>query len=708
MKANFALSLSFDGITLLERVDGGWCERGSVSLDTDQLEQDMAKLWEKSERDIDDVSNVKIVLPNEQIKYLVLPGVTDQSDDAIEAFIRQELEGTTPYPVADLRFDWCVKDSKVYVAAVALETLEEAESFAIAHRFTPLGHVAIAPDGAFDGEVHFGSFRGLSPLDRDDEQIIIVPAPPEPVAEPTAEDLPILSFTRAQNSDAPPPDVAPVQDTPVVSQEPDIAETTEPPEETSLSGIGAFFVSKRPKAEPPKPEPIAAPQPLAPSNDLKDEKAKLTVFGAREMGRSLFVRRRKLPLIWIAALLFMVTLAGAYQLIRPSAVVQTDVALLSEQDITPDVTALPDPSLDVDIVEEAPTPPILDEASDAPEIDMASIEPTSPESDEIELSIAEIEASTETEENSVPLDELRRRYAVTGIWPVSPDIPNDVAPIDLGDLYIASIDPSVLQQDAIALPSARSFSTETLLNRQGLPAPSGSVFEFNNDGVVTPTKEGTLSPDGHMVYLGRPDIVPPLAPRSDQAPEAQDQIALGATGVPLQELRPRARPDISAEIQQLQEQRNSLALLRPQVRPKQLVPPAPVIEEDAEDAAPIGIAREMAQTRIPKARPKNLNTKVKITSRQVTATPTKPSSPTKRTVAARATDENSINLRKVNLIGVFGKGNKRRALVRLSSGRRQMVEVGDRIDGGKVAAISADAIRYTRFGKDIVLRMPKG
>ncbi len=751
MKANFALSLSFDGITLLERVQKGWCERGSVSLDTDTLSKDMSQLLEHVTSQEHDATNVKLVLPQEQIKYLVLPLISDQTDDEIENFIKQELEGATPYSVSDLRLDWCLKDAHVYVAAVALETMEEAESFAITHGFTPLGNVAIAPKGAFDGEVHFGSFRGLSPLERDTHQIVIVPAPIDigTPDETKQQPLPVVSVpvvsisNETQINATVSSETSPNKATdPMAPIDTEIDDTATPPETiepSSTSGIGAFFVSKRDADTETLASlsdvapPLASPTPVAPSHMISAEKSRLTVSTVRELGGALFESLRKIPVPLIAALLFLATLAGAYQLIRPSADAQTEISLLSEPAFVD--TTLPERTNVLDIpIAARPTPesgiefgvnPGTDsgalgtvlpgkppEETQQPTIDVGTVDPQSlikvPQFEDSE-NIAEIEATTETGANEIPIEELRRRYAVTGIWPVSPLEPQVVDPVALGDLYIASIDPEVLQQDAIALPTAQSFSTETVLNSQGVPAPNGAVFKFTDDGLVEATAQGARSPDGHMVYLGKPPVVPPSAPRQDRAEtqEQPTQVAVASTGVPLQQLRPKQRPDIAIEQQVEQDERDALALLRPQIRPSGIVPSDP--QEVADTETPAGIGQEIAKSVIPKARPKNLNTKVAKTNPSVAAvTPTQPRTPSKASVTANATDDNAINLRKVNLIGVFGKGNSRRALVRLSSGRRQMVEVGDRFDGGKVAAISESELRYVKSGKNIVLKMPKG
>ena len=85
-----------------------------------------------------------------------------------------------------------------------------------------------------------------------------------------------------------------------------------------------------------------------------------------------------------------------------------------------------------------------------------------------------------------------------------------------------------------------------------------------------------------------------------------------------------------------------------------------------------------------------------------------PSIPTRASVAKQATYKNSINLSKVNLIGVYGTSSNRYAMVRQANGRFVKVEVGDRVDGGRVAAISERELRYVKNGTTLTLEMPKG
>ncbi len=92
----------------------------------------------------------------------------------------------------------------------------------------------------------------------------------------------------------------------------------------------------------------------------------------------------------------------------------------------------------------------------------------------------------------------------------------------------------------------------------------------------------------------------------------------------------------------------------------------------------------------------------------VASAPRTPILPSTASVTKRATETKAINLSKLNLIGVFGSAGDRRALVRLPSGRFVRVQVGDRVDGGQVAAIGDDELRYVKGGRRLTLKVPSG
>jgi hypothetical protein len=81
---------------------------------------------------------------------------------------------------------------------------------------------------------------------------------------------------------------------------------------------------------------------------------------------------------------------------------------------------------------------------------------------------------------------------------------------------------------------------------------------------------------------------------------------------------------------------------------------------------------------------------------------------TRSVVAKQATFANALNMSKVSLIGVFGSPSNRYAMVRQPGGRFVKVSVGDRIDGGRVAAISEREVSYVKNGQTHRLSMPRG
>ena len=110
---------------------------------------------------------------------------------------------------------------------------------------------------------------------------------------------------------------------------------------------------------------------------------------------------------------------------------------------------------------------------------------------------------------------------------------------------------------------------------------------------------------------------------------------------------------------------------------------------------------------MPRLRPTNIGEIIYNTERaSIAAQTTTAVAPSNATVGNRATEEDAISLRGINLIGIYGEAGDRRALVRLQSGRYTKIEVGDRLNGGRVSAIDSDRVLYVRNGQTVVLRMP--
>ena len=188
MKPDFALNLSFDGITLLQKVRGGWAELGKAGLDGD-LPAEMTRMRDAANAAGSADLSVKLVIPDDQIKFLDrdAPAGADP-----ETAARDALDGQTPYAVDELRIDVAAKSGRLHVAAVARETLEEAEAFALEHGFVPVGFVAAGGHG-FGREVCFGAAKSWTgkALKPEPQAIKIVPMPePERAPEPEPEPAP--------------------------------------------------------------------------------------------------------------------------------------------------------------------------------------------------------------------------------------------------------------------------------------------------------------------------------------------------------------------------------------------------------------------------------------------------------------------------------------------------------------------------------------
>ena len=255
MASNFALSLASDGMRLLHRVDGGWALVGEVAGGSADIASALAALRRKAERLEPSGLRTKLLIPNGQIKYVAIDGNRAGDDE-----IRAALEGATPYEVDELVWDTTRGGGRIYIAAVPRETLEEAESFAIAHRFAPVSFAAVPAPFTFRGEAYFGptSVAGAEADARDPRPVAIVAdlsdapdAAPDALAEPPAP---------ASRAEPPPlpPDLA---DRDVAGpDEPDAGDMRPPG--LGMAWTGADLADEAagdPGPEVTEPEPIAEP-----------------------------------------------------------------------------------------------------------------------------------------------------------------------------------------------------------------------------------------------------------------------------------------------------------------------------------------------------------------------------------------------------------------------------------------------------------------
>jgi type IV pilus biogenesis protein PilP len=444
----------------------------------------------------------------------------------------------------------------------------------------------------------------------------------------------------------------------------------------------------------------------------------LNVFGARKTARKTKVKGFRFGLILTAGLIVFLVLVALWAS-RPGA----------DRPTTADAQKTAEPQT------------IQTDATGSAATDMAFVPTESDAAGEIldvnTLGAEDLAFEPPLASTDAPLDpeELIRQYVATGIWPLAPEAGSSAPEDSTSDLYIASIDPNILSQDPVALPNALPHHLDALPLPTALPAPAGTTYSFDSRGVVRATPEGAITPSGVRVFSGTPPVVPGVRPSgrtSDQIPVVDtegDTLRAVLAG-----FAPRLRPDGLVE---RSEQANlggltraELGAFRPTARPQSEQQTAQTEAEAEGAAAPAPTAPVVAASLVPRSRPTNIAklaaaakaaeeaaaaatgpsgpTTDNASAARVTAAvpaPKIPKGPTATTVAQAATVKNAINLRKVNLMGVYGSNSDRRALVRLPSGRLAKVKVGDRIDGGRVQSISSSALTYVKSGRSHTLKV---
>jgi len=262
MVPNFALLLSFDGIGLLRQTPRGWAKLADVPLDSADLTGDVNALRQQAQTLDPTGAQVGLIIPNEQIRYLDIPDPSGRPRFKDRA-VRDALDGATPYDVEDLVYDHVAIGRQRMIAAVARETLDEAEGFVRQHGFDPVSFLALAPEGAFEGVVFFGgsvSWLGPDPA-RPDAPFEIYPADAEALTP-----LAVLA--------SPAPDPEPVKDPePTSTPEPEAnvePETTPEPEAAAEAPVSeAAAPQVEDAAEEPalgsSPEPEASQEEIEPS-----------------------------------------------------------------------------------------------------------------------------------------------------------------------------------------------------------------------------------------------------------------------------------------------------------------------------------------------------------------------------------------------------------------------------------------------------------
>ena len=164
--------------------------------------------------------------------------------------------------------------------------------------------------------------------------------------------------------------------------------------------------------------------------------------------------------------------------------------------------------------------------------------------------------------------------------------------------------------------------------------------------------------------------------------------------------RPRIRPNkYPFEIKEIPKE-----YARPRVRPDGI--------EELAAKSQIFSDGQLGQSVKPKVRPK-FRKRIVVSNYseegdEASVTGTILSAATKKSIVKLATQKNAINKHKLNVLSIYSRGSEKRAIILFPTGQTKLVKVGDRLDGGRVAAIGTTEIRYIKGGNNLVLKIPQG
>lgn len=803
MTPNFALFLSQDVLRLLMSVEGGWAELGEVATGAPDMAQRLADLREMAQARAPLGMIVKLVIPNDYIRYLTLPPGQTHAD------VLTALDGATPYPTGDLVVDYETDAGGTQVAAVAREFLDEAEKFAVDHGLGPVSFVANPREGSFEREVFFGPAKGVAriaphgaALGPEDSPMTIVPLQPQAAARPAEPDAPTrVEFRRRPEQEALAPGAAdiPAHDTALFDKLPTpsgpAAQLSTAASKARAEDVTRDLARHLDAAAPAPKAKLAQPSFTSRSKPAQrpakpQSPPKLPAFGAAQ--KPVFQHKHpphatgeqpapkqprpalgsaaayKSPLAKLGGTRFAQIVVAA---VCACALLLFGLLIFGQNGETASdaIAAAPEasPTLTASL---PPQKPPVSPAQTVAEPVAAPAQITPPPASVLPLSEPD----------------AQRLYAATGVWQKAP-----IAPTGLRGHQLAlatpqeTASPSALQKQSILA----SLTADPRPLEPPAPPPADARFVLDARGFVIPSAEGTRNPMGILVFAGAPDpsppsrtapsseaaattpaaaasrptrpaVLPPARPRaaenSGEPSDPAEQVQIGPEGIEIRSGRPpltpppRPRttgaslppqgpqgPEEAVNLQTAASRPNVLppnrgsggvalsalqtsaanSVLRPRRRPADIEPSQDELDSANEPdhaSSPYAVTQAIR----PSARPGNMARIVSAAARAAparsqtasrapaVATAARPSGPTGRTVAARATQEDVIRLGNINLIGVYGSQRNRRALVRLANGQFVKVSVGERLDGGRVTAIGSSNLQYTKNGRRLTLDIP--
>ncbi len=261
-----------------------------------------------------------------------------------------------------------------------------------------------------------------------------------------------------------------------------------------------------------------------------------------------------------------------------------------------DAGALATESLDLTQLDEDAAPINLapEEATDLPQGTLAGaapetvVEEPAPEGTAPEAVAAEDPAAAEP---LLPVEPAPDTAVTTDLAVAAPPVE------DQDEIFLSAMDAPPPALDALALP-VPVLVTDAAPEAPMPPPAFGTVYQFDARGLLVPTPEGILSPDGVMLIAGPPPLVPPArsevaaaaaaARALEAAPAAAPAPAAGATAADASLVTAGEAPAVDPTVAPAPAD-PAMAGFRPRARPEGLVP-----EAAPEDDASLAVEGETA------------------------------------------------------------------------------------------------------------------
>lgn len=758
MTPNLALTLSFDGIHVLHRSAGGWALLAEVPLDAPDLAERLAQARAAALALEPGGLRTTVMLPPEQVKVMEAAGPGAEA-------AREALRGATPYGLDELVIHHASAGGRNLVAAVARETLDEAEAFVAGHGFHPVGFAAELPGSGFDGEAAFGATRLA--------QASTAGVAADGAGREEPDPVPAVAIAAAQEAGrgfAEAPSRFDGQD------------AVAAPDPSSLAPEAPILVqAERVPLRAPARDAAGTLRPVARTAPAAERRS-LGAAGLRMaawMGGAPRAKGVILGAASIAAMLAVGVWASSVdgganslpQRDRAAAAIQVQPeatsAVVDQADAAPSIAGVPVSPSEAERVYastgvwlRAPSLPDLPRA-DGIVLAVATAPDAAPPAAEAPDGLLVAAADEGPVAPALPPPSGSRPLARTGTSlsaasdvlvvagrpaVVPPSRPDRVAPAPV----LAAAEPPgrpAARPAAPELPATMQVLVEALpASAGGLPqaltaqalallAAPPSALSFTDPAADLPSvsvarppsRPGGLAPDTPetSVVLAsfdgpRPGLRPAgLAPEAAEPPAeavaeasepAIDPAAVDAALAAAQQAAPvPAAPDVQTALASIVAGApDPLAGATRQAVALASRPDARPRNFGSVVSAQLGRAAQAQSAAVAAAAPRsNAPEDVEANEPEVASSAAAaPSGATARSVAQAATFADAMALREVNLIGVFGQPGERRALVRMGNGRYLRVGVGDSLDGGRVTAIGDNALNYSKRGRQMQLVIP--